>query len=143
MRRDCCSPDNLQQYCPPTLPHQPQPRSSSLCRQYHHHQQQQQHHHHHTPVDCNSLNRLSKPKPDICRACIDGQYAGDNAIPTSLGVVVIPIASKSQLNHQQHQQQHVSIMAKSNNCSLQSLAYNNARDCCQNEPDYLDMASVR
>jgi hypothetical protein len=38
---------------------------------------------------------------------------GEHSVPTSLGVVVIPIAPKPNSHHQQ-----VSIVAKQNNCSV-------------------------
>ena len=143
MRGDCCSPD-LSVYCSPSQQQlhqhqqhqQQQQRSSSLCRQ----PQQQQQYQHHQPMDCNSLNRVTKSRGQSCRGCTDGPYIVENSVPTSLGVVVIPIAPKPSYQHQQQ----VSIVSKQNNCSVSSPSgFASSRDCFQTESDYLDMASVR
>ena len=143
MRGDCCSTD-LSAYCLPSQQQlhqqqlqqqqQHQQRSSSLCRQ------PQQQFHHLQPMDCNSLNRIPKSRGQSCRGCTDGSYIGENSVPTSLGVVVIPIAPKPSYQHQQQ----VSIVSKQNNCSVSSPSgFASSRDCFQTESDYLDMASVR
>ena len=147
MRGDCCTPE-LSAYCSSPLQQQQQlhhqqqqqqqqQRSSSLCRQ----PQQQQQYHHHQPMDCNSLNRIPKSRGPSCRSCTDSPYMGENSVPTSLGVVVIPIAAKPSYHHQQQ----VSIVSKQNNCSVASSSsgFASSRDFCQTESDYLDMASVR